>query len=393
MLVVMAKVGDPELVGRFVLGLAVTAPIFMLTNLQLRAVQAGDARHHHCFGDYLALRLLTTLSGLTAVALIAILGGYPPDSASVILGVGVAKAFESISDVLYGLLQQRERMDRIAGSMMIKGPFSLIALGTATYMTGSAAWGAAALALAWGLVLLGYDLPAARGVLQYERGESARPRWEFSALAILAKTAFPLGVVMMLISLNINVPRYFIESTLGARELGIFAAIAYIMSAGNTVVGALGQSATPRLARHFAEGNLSAYQSLVRKLLTIGVAFGSTEILLALLIGRPVLTWLYKPEYADRVDIFVWVMAVAAIANLASFLGYAITAARCFRPQVPLFGSCVVISAIACWALVPSQGLRGAAWAMLASYTVQFAGCLFIQDRLVRSLREGWTSS
>src|SRR4051794_16358727 len=44
MLVVLAKVARPETVGNFALALAVTAPVIMLTNLQLRAVQATDAR-------------------------------------------------------------------------------------------------------------------------------------------------------------------------------------------------------------------------------------------------------------------------------------------------------------------------------------------------------------
>ena len=44
MLSVLAKWGSPALVGEFALGLAVTAPVFMLTNLQLRAIQATDAR-------------------------------------------------------------------------------------------------------------------------------------------------------------------------------------------------------------------------------------------------------------------------------------------------------------------------------------------------------------
>src|SRR5690349_21224091 len=57
MLVVLAKLGSPEIVGQFALALAVTAPVFMFTNLQTRGVQATDARKEYAFGDYLALRL------------------------------------------------------------------------------------------------------------------------------------------------------------------------------------------------------------------------------------------------------------------------------------------------------------------------------------------------
>ena len=47
------------------------------------------------------------------------------------MAVALAKAIESVSDVFYGSLQQHERMDRIAISMILKGIVSLAALGRA----------------------------------------------------------------------------------------------------------------------------------------------------------------------------------------------------------------------------------------------------------------------
>ena len=74
MLMVLAKLGSPEWSGQFALGLAVTAPIIMLTNLQLRAIQATDARREYRFGHYLALRLATTALALLVIAGIAAAG-------------------------------------------------------------------------------------------------------------------------------------------------------------------------------------------------------------------------------------------------------------------------------------------------------------------------------
>src|SRR5215216_2303218 len=140
MLVVLAKLSSPEKVGEFALGLAITAPVIMFTNLSLRSVQATDAKHQHQFGDYLALRLITSALALLIITGIVFLAGYREETALVILTIGVAKAIESISDVFYGLLQQQECMERIAKSMMIKGPLSLIALGLGILLTGSIVW-------------------------------------------------------------------------------------------------------------------------------------------------------------------------------------------------------------------------------------------------------------
>jgi len=374
MLMVLAKLGSPEWVGQFALGLALTAPIIMLTNLQLRAIQATDARREYRFGHYLALRLATTALSFLVIAGIAC--GYRLETALVILAVGLAKAFESMSDVVYGLLQAHERMDRIALSMMIKGPLSLVALGLVVYLTASIAWGALALAGVWGLLLITYDIP--NGIRLLDGEEGFGPCWDFLSLARLAWLALPLGIVMMLISLNANIPRYFIERYRGERELGIFAALAYLMVAGNTVVSALGQSASPRLAHYHTQGDGHAFRQLLIKLVGLGAGMGVVALLVALIAGREILTTLYRPEYAQHAELFTWMSVHATTLYLASFLGYGMTAARHFRSQIPLFGLCVITAALGCLWLVPRFGLLGAVWASLAASILQLVGSVAI---------------
>ncbi|MGD2165907.1 MAG: lipopolysaccharide biosynthesis protein, partial [Anaerolineae bacterium] len=74
MLIVLAKLGSPEWVGQFALGLAITVPIMAFATLKTRLVQATDARHQYLFGDYLSLRLLTTGAAFLAILGAAILG-------------------------------------------------------------------------------------------------------------------------------------------------------------------------------------------------------------------------------------------------------------------------------------------------------------------------------
>lgn len=366
MLTVLAKLGSPEMVGQFALGLAVTAPILMLTNLQLRQIQATDARNEYQFGDYLSLRIITTLLALLIIAGITVVSGYRWETALVILAIGVAKAIESMSDVYYGLLQQHEQMDRIAISMMIKGVLSLIALGIGVYLTGSVFWGAVGLVLAWTVIFAGYDLHSGTLLLPTSR---TLPRWEWPTLARLTWLALPLGIVMMLISLTTNLPRYFVERYLGEHELGIFAAMSYIIVAGTTVVGALGQSASPRLARYYATGNRAAFRSLLLKLIGIGALLGGAGVLVALLAGCEVLTLLYGAEYA-RQDVFVGVMVAGGLWYVASFFGYAATASRRIRYQPMALCIVIGISIVLCYCFVPLYGLWGASVALVGTSIV-----------------------
>src|SRR5207244_580531 len=75
MLVVIAKLGSSEAVGAFALAFAVTAPVVMLSSLQLRVVQATDARGQFEFGHYLALRLVTIAVAWPACVTAGCFGG------------------------------------------------------------------------------------------------------------------------------------------------------------------------------------------------------------------------------------------------------------------------------------------------------------------------------
>ncbi len=385
MLVVLAKLGSPEMVGQFTLGLAVTAPVILFGNLQLRQIQITDVKQQYLFGDYLGLRLICLVLSLLVITLITLKVGYRLETSLIVLVIGLAKAFESISDIFHGLFQYHERMDRIARSLMIKGPLSLLMLGIGVRTAGTALGGAIGLALGWALVLIFYDIPTSVAMLGHiPAGEMSspnskskilnlqlRPRFNFFDLRSLVVLSLPLGFVMMLISLNANIPRYFIEHYLGDRELGIFSALSYLMVAGGIVVNALGQSASPRLAKYYAAGNSKDFQSLLLKLSLIGVLLGGISVLIAAVAGKEILTLLYRPEYAQQIYLFVLLMVAAGIGYVASFLGYGMTAAQYFRVQMPLFTIVTSISAIVCFWLIPSQGLTGAALALIIGAIVQ----------------------
>ena len=99
-------------------------------------------------------------------------------------------------------------MDRIALSMMIKGPLSLVALGVVVYLTASIVWGARPWPGFGDGSLSPTIFPMATRSSIRETGP-CRPCWEMRTLARLAWLALPLGIVMMLISLNRQHPSLF----------------------------------------------------------------------------------------------------------------------------------------------------------------------------------------
>lgn len=373
-LVSIAKLGTPAMVGQFALGLAVAAPVFMLTSLQLRTVLATDARNEYRFGHYLTPRLLGTTVGLILIASFVSLSHLQRDTAAVVLLVGVGKAVETLSDIIYGFWQKHERFDKVAISLTGRGIGSVVAMATALYFTRSIAIGTAAMALCWFVWLATYERKGAKNLLaSVSPEEPLQMEWEMARCGRLVALSLPLGIVMLLLSLNANIPRYFVQRYCGESGLGYFAAMAYAFVAGNTVMAAMGQSAMPRLARYF-DSDRSAFVRLLKNMVLLGAAVGIPGIGLALFFGDTFLRLVYRADYAQYANVFTCLMAAAAVAYVASMLGYGMTAARAFRPQVPLFLAATAITALACWFLTPRLGLIGSAYAVLIGSVFSCAG-------------------
>jgi len=367
-LICIAKLGSASDVGKFALGLAVTAPVITLANLHLRVLEATDARNEYPFSVYLSLRLVSTALALGAIAVIALASGYHGSTLAVILGVGLAKSFEAVSDVVFGLLQEAENLRRVATSMLVKGLLSVIAVGGVLRLTGDLFAATLAMALGWGTLLCCYDLPAAR------RLQSIRPAGDLRALWNLAWLAAPMGCVGALGSLTTNVPRYAVESNLGPAALGHFAAVAYLFVAGGQPMMALGAAVTPRLAQHYIR-NLGAYRRVTRRTVASGMMLGLLGVATAYFAGAWILKTAYAPEYAAEAPVLVWMAVAAGVGFANKAVAASVTAARRLLPQLPIALTSVALAFLASSFLIPRWGLLGAAWAVLATETTRLV-CL-----------------
>ena len=376
----LAKLGSPEMVGVYALGIAVTTPPLMLAQLNLRSVIATDARQEHHFADYRDLRAISVSLTLIGIAIFVVMRRSGQEALPILL-IGLILGLQWMSDIYLGLLQARERIDRIAISVAMTGIVSLMALAITVRVSGSLNAGLSAVLLARLIVFLAYD--STNAVREYIPRSAPRRHWG-GQLRIL-RTSLPLGAVMMIGSVTPNLPRYFIAHLLGAGSLGIFSALASLMAAANLLINALGQASTSRLANLYSAGNALEFKRLTYGLIAAAAGLGLAGAIAASFIGPQVLTILFRREYAAHVDLLVTLAIAAAVTYIASLLGYAITACRCFSEQVPLQVATVAVAGITCALLVPRYGLEGGALALAAASLVQILGeCMVLRSALQR---------
>lgn len=383
MLSALTKLSTTVAVGQFVLGISIAVPVFAFSTLQLRTVHATDARSGFSFADYFTLRCLGIAAGFAIILAIVILGGYDRNTSAVIMLVAVAKAIECMGDSPAGLLQKAERLDQVARSLMMRGIVCVPVFAAALVAFHQLTLAVVAVAVAWAIVLIFYDLRIAQKLLRGERFFGSN----LSRLRRLAGMSLPLGVVIGLVALNGNIPRFVVLRYLGPAQLGIFVSLAYLITSVNLIVYALGQSVSARMARMFAVGDLKGFMHILRRLTLLGTLFGVVGVPSAILFGRPMLTLLYRPEYAEYTKLLAIIAVVAGIGAVGLFLDFGMSAARCFRAQVPIIALATLTAFVVAALLVPARGLYGAAFGLMASAIVLVVGNGAVLSVAIRNAR------
>jgi O-antigen/teichoic acid export membrane protein len=103
--------------------------------------------------------------------------------------------------------------------------------------------------------------------------------------------------------------------------------------------------------------------------------------------GHQILSLFYGPEYTQT-GVFALIMVGAGIDYIATMLLFVISSARYYRVQLPLHVLTTSAVALACFWLIPSAGLKGAAMALILGNLIRVAGSLVAAWHAERALHK-----
>jgi O-antigen/teichoic acid export membrane protein len=370
-LIILAKVGTPVMLGQYILGISICSPVMMFADLDLRILQSTDQNKKYSFIHYFSLETINSVIGL-AIIIILIFISAKSEHFQVILAVGLSQAIRNISSSFYGLFQQNERMDYISKSLLLKGFISLIVFGLLIWITNNLVCGIIGFISVWLVLMLTYDVSRSTVTLFILKDVRFLFGRNLNKIISLAWLGLPLGIVAALTSLNVNIPRYFVEHHLGITALGIFGAVVYISESATKVVMSLMQTVNPRLSRHYLKKEKKAFLNLLYKVALIILVLGIVGVLVAIFFGKLVLTLAYNSDYAQYEGLLVWIMVVAAIRYATIPLRNIMIIARWVKVQLLTRIVSLLLLFILCFILVPRAGLLGAIYASLIATILLF---------------------
>lgn len=376
LIIALARLSAPDTLGHFTYALAVTGPIIVFSQLNMRAYMATDMLEQFSFSDYLYTRLVSVIAALLAIGAVAFGADVPRTSATLIILVGLYKTIEAVSDVFYGVMQKHELMAPIARSVAAHGLIALFVMTASILMENSIILGAVAITIAWLAILLAHDIPKANKLLVANETTHQPKVWD------VARTCFPMGFVLMLMSLRLNIPTYFIRDQLGSESVGYYSAVAYFLMAGTLIVGSLAQASSPRLARLLQSGNKRGFLALLYKLLSISLFVGAGGVGFAYIFGDTILGLFYGANYSQLQGLLVIIMLAASVNYLAQLIGMSLMVARLLWFQLFSNSIAALVVFLLSYLLIPSHGLVGGGIALLCGVSISLlcnAGALMVK--------------
>ena len=384
----LSRFHGPAAVGVFGLALAITTPLFHLSNMGLRTAQATDLAEDFTFAEYGGARAaLTMLAAFLSILAALVLA----DSRAAFLMVCVivaAKTFESVSNLAYGAFQQADRLDLVAASLAWRGAVTLVAfVGLLSLGAGSVTAFLAQVAV-WGAVAMLLDYPRASRI---KTGGLVTPSWIPRRTWRVIWQSAPLAGGTFANALQMSVPRLFVERYLGVDALGLFTAIGYFHQASVTASNAVSHAIVSRFARWAKDGQYRPIYKTILALSAIFATLGGAMYVVLSWYGEPLLTILFGPAFAGANSLLLVVTLAITVRIVAVLPQTLLVAERRLMLYLAFQVTSLALAILVSIFFIERWGLIGAGYVLLftAAFRLVFMEFLALILRRRRSRRGG----
>lgn len=362
-LVVLARLTNPDVVGQYALALAITTPAFVFALLGLKTVYL-TVRSVHRYSAYAIVGwggiILATGVSVAAAAIFA-----PPLLLTVFL-VSVVKAAECLNDLFSGPLQRYHRAQLVFWANLTSafvGGFVVVVLLLVTGDLNIALVGLGLCSIAIGVLLAG--IPAWRLTSALEKAHPEESVWRDSI--VILRAGVPFGIASSILALVSSMPQYFLAAIQGHDAVGYFAVVLYLLAAADLFTATLAQAWIPRGRIAFEAPGRVPFEFL-RAVLRISLRWFliCVPIVVAgLALAALFLPVVFGPDYRLTIEVAVPLGLAIMVLPFLHFAGTSLSVRNLYIHSITLSVVSAVTSVVGCLVLIPLFSVVGALWATL----------------------------
>ncbi len=348
MLMVVNRLCGEAAGGIFSIAYAVANLMWAIGSFETNAYQVTDTKDRFSFGHYLTFKILLVVLMLVTSVLWSVAVGHRGYELSVTLLLCLFKALDAFAGVFYARFQKYGRLDIGGRSLFFRCVLSMLTFSGTLFFRRDLAAAAAMACLTEAVWIILYDMRLCRRIV------SLRPVWEPKASLRLFLDCLPLFVSSFGLIFLTNLPKYVIDGLFAPEVQSRFAALFMPASVINLMSIFVFRPLLTTMARAWNRREYKAFRRLVFRLFLVIAGLTALAVLAALLLGIPVLSWLYGVDLSPYPVALAVIMigggcnaaAVLAVnvltvmrAQWFSWIGYLIAAAISVPLAKPLVSS------------------------------------------------------
>lgn len=380
-LMFIARVDGPSLLGEYSLAQAYAAPAFFLGSLSLRTQYLIWEPSGSLFSDFMFLRFV--FPAVIFVCFMIFICIYYTSQTFIIIAAAIfaMKYVEGFFDLASAKMQREGDIAGVATTNSTRCLLSIIAFGAIYLSTHHLLLALCFLPVFWVALLVKQRrrLHIDVGVPKVITLANLRHRVN------LAVSLFPFSVSMIINSLSLNAPRFILHGVLGPRDLGFFSAISHFLVIGALVTGSVAQMALPSLVDAINKRSARKFwQRLVWPAVMVQCA-SAVGVMIAIAMGPELLNVLYGSQFARENHTLVVATIVAGPLYCSAIFVNGCYAAQMRRELLIVQCVSLLVVVAATSILVPRLGVDGAYFGLAIFAAAQICLSIILLARFLNS--------
>ena len=356
-LVILVKFFSTEDVGCYTFGLAIAAPIFMLSDMQLKSVLVVEpVTGFDNFRVYQIIRLLSTSIATGGLIIYCIL--YREIN-WIIIAVVIYKMMESLIDILYGYLQKRDRMVWMSKSDIAK---TLLSVSTCFLLT---VWLRNIVTSLLSIVFISMILYVVDYIYIRHQFLPKVDKVSFKMALGIIKKSLPLGISVLFTSYITNYPRITIEGICGPEMLAYFGSYSYFVIGIFQIQAPIQTFLRQRLSKNFHDSNIKEFKSKVDKAILVFLGIGVLFLIGFYSVGDVILRILYKESYVEYSDVIYYLIVSQLLMSISGIYATAVLSFNIYTKQAFISFGVFIIVLLCSKFLISNYGIYGGGYISL----------------------------
>ncbi len=326
--------------GVYTLALAISNPIFNFLSFQLTPLYVSDKENKFDYQTYFSFRVITSIILILTGVFISSFLSFTAYQKSLFFIVFCLYSVDALRDILDGKCHRLEKFDLMSSSTILNAVSSFVGVFIGVFFF-SSFFLALFLSLIFKIIALyfyNYQFLLKRILeecIYFEINEK---------IIKLLKYSFYLGLYLTIISLNVNVSKYFVNYRYGVEFQGAFSAMSYFVVIGSLLVATVGKLILPKVSSMYvlAENKkIIKYQFFYYGIILI---LGLILISISYFFGEKIIELFFSEEISKHANIFVWIIGSSVFMFLSSAQGYLMTSIKTIKLQPLVAGVGLVIN-------------------------------------------------